>query len=159
MSNWSDADVRFMTLALELAQQAATENEVPVGAVLVQNDEVLGTGRNRPIALRDATAHAEMEAIRGGCRSVKNYRLTGSTLYVSLEPCLMCAGAIVNARVSRLVFAARDLRFGAIRSRFRVADSDLMNHRAKVEEGLLAADAGALLQAFFAQRRSMKSGR
>ncbi len=130
-----------MRLALELAVQAAAEGEVPVGAVLVMGDEVVGRGRNRPIAASDPTAHAEIAALREAAGRTGNYRLPGSTLYVTLEPCVMCVGAIVIARVERLVFGARDLRFGAVRSKFGLADSDLLNHRVRVEEGLLAVEA------------------
>jgi tRNA(adenine34) deaminase len=153
MSSWSDSDVRFMALALDLARKARAAGEVPVGALLVNEDRIVGQGWNRPIASSDPTAHAEIEAIRTAGQRLRNYRLPGSTLYVSLEPCVMCAGAIVNARIQRLVFAARDLRFGAIRSRFRLADSELSNHRVVVDEGLLAADSAELLQDFFNRLR------
>jgi tRNA(adenine34) deaminase len=153
MSSWSDSDVRFMTLALDLARNARAAGEVPVGALLVNEHRIVGQGWNRPIASSDPTAHAEIEAIRTASQQLRNYRLPGSTLYVSLEPCVMCAGAIVNARIQRLVFAARDLRFGAIRSRFRLADSELSNHRVVVDEGLLAADSAELLQDFFNRLR------
>jgi tRNA(adenine34) deaminase len=156
MSSWSDSDVQFMTLALGLARQACAAGEVPIGALLVSGGAIAGRGWNRPIASHDPTSHAEIEAIRTASQNLQNYRLAGSTLYVTLEPCVMCAGAIVNARIERLIFGARDLRFGAIRSRFRLADSDLLNHQVAVEEGLLAAESAALLQSFFAERRSNK---
>ena len=142
-----------MQRALALAAQAEAEHEVPVGAVLVSNYEIIGEGYNHPIATCDPTAHAEIEALRQASRRVRNYRLPGSTLYVTLEPCAMCAGALVNARVERLVFAARDLRFGAVRSKFGLADSDLLNHRLRVEEGLYAVEAGDMLARFFQLRR------
>ena len=142
-----------MRRALELARLAEAQDEVPVGAVLVDGEEIIGEGWNRPVGSGDPSAHAEMEALRQGARRRQNYRLAGTTLYVTLEPCVMCTGAIVQARVERLVFAARDLRFGAVRSKFRLADSELLNHRAKIDEGLLAAEAGALLAQFFQRRR------
>ena len=139
----------WMQRALTLAKKAEAAGEIPVGAVLVLDGAVCGEGWNRPIAASDPTAHAEIEAIRMASQTVRNYRLPGSTLYVTLEPCAMCAGALVNARVERVVFAARDLRFGALRSVFRLADSDLLNHRVRIDEGLMAAEAGELLKLFF----------
>ena len=147
------SDEDYMRQALALALQAEAAGEVPVGAVLVQNDTVIGSGWNRPVSTADPTSHAEIEAIRAGALYTGNYRLGDSTLYVSLEPCVMCAGAMVTARIGRLVFAARDLRFGGVRSKFRLADSELLNHRVKVEEGLLAAESAELLGNFFRQRR------
>jgi tRNA(adenine34) deaminase len=146
-----------MRLALDLALKAEAEGEVPVGAVVVHNGGVIGQGWNRPISAGDPTSHAEIEALRQASAHLQNYRLPDCTVYVTLEPCVMCAGALVLARVERLVFAARDLRFGAVRSKFRLADSNLLNHRVEVEEGLLAADAGELLDRFFRERRSEKS--
>ena len=142
-----------MQRALALAAQAEAEGEVPVGAVLVLNNEIIGEGYNHPIAACDPTAHAEIEALRQASQRIGNYRLPGSTLYVTLEPCAMCAGALVNARIERLIFAARDLRFGAVRSKFGLADSDLLNHRLRVEEGLYAVEAGDMLARFFQLRR------
>jgi tRNA(adenine34) deaminase len=143
----------FMRQALALAEEAQALGEVPVGAVVVLGSEVVGRGRNSSIAQNDPTAHAEMLAIREACARIGNYRLDGATLYSTLEPCVMCAGALVAARVETLVFAARDLRFGGVRSKFRLADSDLLNHRVEIVEGVLAADSARLLQAFFASRR------
>ena len=143
----------FMRQALALAEQAQAAGEVPVGAVIVLNGEVVGKGCNSPIATNDATAHAELLAIREACAHIGNYRLEGATLYSTLEPCVMCAGALVAARVGTLVFAARDLRFGGVRSKFRLADSDLLNHRLEIVEGVLAAESVRLLQEFFAARR------
>jgi tRNA(adenine34) deaminase len=120
----------------------------------VSGGVIAGEGWNRPIAAHDPSAHAEMEALRQAAGRLGNYRLLGSTLYVTLEPCAMCAGALVNARVARLVFAARDIRFGAVRSQFRLADSELLNHRVQVEEGLLAVAAAGLLARFFSKRRA-----
>jgi len=150
---WTDTDDIFMRRALELARQAGAAGEVPVGAVLVSNGKITGEGWNCPIAAHDPTAHAEIQALRAAAGHEQNYRLTGASLYVTLEPCVMCAGAIVTARVERLVFAARDIRFGGVRSLFRLADSDLQNHQVKVEEGLRAAEAAELLQEFFKGKR------
>jgi tRNA(adenine34) deaminase len=142
-----------METALNLAKRAEAQGEVPVGAVLVEGEKVIGEGWNQPITLSDPTAHAEILALRQAAANRRNYRLPDATLYVTLEPCAMCAGALVNARIARLVFAARDLRFGGVRSKFRLADSDLMNHRVEVREGLFAAEAGELLSRFFNERR------
>jgi len=150
---WSCSDEHFMRAALDLARQSKAAGEVPVGAVLVRYEAILGRGRNRPIETSDPTSHAEVEALREAGVAAGNYRLAGSTLYVTIEPCLMCVGAIVLARVERLVFAARDIRFGAVRSKFALADSELLNHQVRVEEGLLAAEAASLMGDFFAGRR------
>jgi len=143
-----------MRMALELALEAEAAGEVPVGAVAVLDDRVIGRGRNSPISMNDPTAHAEMLALRQASAAIGNYRLKGVTLYCTLEPCAMCAGALVTARVSRLVFGARDLRFGAVRSKFRLADSDVLNHRLEIVEGALGAECAELMQRFFARRRS-----
>ena len=150
------ADERWMREALALARAAQDSGEVPVGAVLVVNGIVIGKGSNAPVGTNDPTAHAEMAALRTAAAAMGNYRLEDATLYVTLEPCPMCAGALVHARVRRLVFGARDLRFGGVRSKFRIADSDLLNHRAEVTEGVLAAECVALLQSFFAARRGIE---
>ena len=142
-----------MRRALQLAENALEAGEIPVGAVLVYDGEIAGEGQNRPIAASDPTWHAEMEALRQAAARIENYRLPAGSLYVTLEPCVMCAGAMVLARIERLVFATRDLRFGAIRSKFRLGDSELLNHRVRIEEGLLAADAAELLADFFRERR------
>lgn len=142
-----------MREALALARDAEAQGEVPVGAVLVRGDVVLGRGFNRPIASCDPTAHAEIQALREGACAAGNYRLEGATLYSTLEPCVMCAGALVHARVGRLVFGARDLRFGGVRSKFRLADSDILNHRVEVLEGVLASDCVELMERFFRRRR------
>jgi tRNA(adenine34) deaminase len=142
-----------MRQALALAEQAQAAGEVPVGAVIVLDGNIVGRGANSPIASNDPTAHAEMLAIREACAQIGNYRLEGATIYCTLEPCVMCAGALVLARVSRLVFGARDLRFGGVRSKFRLADSDLLNHRLEIVEGVDAAECVRLLQDFFEPRR------
>lgn len=142
-----------MQRALNLAARAQSEGEVPVGAVVVRDGRTAGEGWNQPIATSDPTAHAEILALRQAAMKSGNYRLDGASLYVTLEPCAMCAGAMAIARIERLVFAARDLRFGAVRSKFRLADSDLLNHQVRVEEGLFAAEAAELLSRFFNDRR------
>jgi len=143
----------FMEQALALAREARAAGEVPVGAVVVVDGAVVGRGRNSPVASNDPTAHAEMLALREAAAAVGNYRLEQATVYVTLEPCVMCAGALVAARVARLVFGARDLRFGGVRSKFRIADSDLLNHRVEVIEGVRAVECVELLRDFFAKRR------
>jgi tRNA(adenine34) deaminase len=146
-------DEAWMLEALALAREAGSEGEVPVGAIVVCGGVIVGRGRNSPLSRLDPTAHAEIVALREASARLKNYRLEDCTLYVTLEPCVMCAGALVTARVRRLVFGARDLRFGGVRSKFRVADSDLLNHRVEVTEGVLAADCAELLREFFRGRR------
>jgi tRNA(adenine34) deaminase len=147
-------DEAFMRQALALAEDCARAGEVPVGAVVVLDGAIAGSAGNASIALSDPTAHAEILAIRQAAANVGNYRLGGATLYCTLEPCVMCAGALVAARVQRLVFGARDLRFGGVRSKFELADSPLLNHRVEVVEGVLAVECVELLRDFFeAQRR------
>jgi len=146
-------DDLFMAAALKLACQAESNGEVPVGAVLVLDGEIRGRGFNSPIRLNDPTAHAEILALREAAASVGNYRLENATLYATLEPCVMCAGALVAARVARLVFGARDLRFGGVRSKFRLADSELLNHRVEIVEGVHAAASLELVKDFFERKR------
>ena len=142
-----------MEIALQLAREAEAAGEVPVGAVVVLDGSVIGRGRNSTITSCDPTAHAEILAVREASSAIRDYRLEGATVYTTLEPCVMCAGALVNARIARLVFGARDLRFGGVRSKFRVADSELLNHRIEIAEGELGAACTELLQRFFAARR------
>jgi tRNA(adenine34) deaminase len=144
---------KWMRQALELAREAEESGEVPVGCVLISGGEMIGMGRNSPAELLDPTAHSEMLALRQGAVALGNYRLAGATLYCTLEPCVMCAGALVAARIATLVFGARDLRFGGIRSKFQIADSPLLNHRVEIVEGVLGAESTALLQRFFKERR------
>ena len=146
-------DEFFMREALALAREAERAGEVPVGAVLVLGGKIVGRGCNSPIARNDPTAHAEVLALRQAAETARNYRLEGSVLYVTLEPCVMCAGAAVTARIARLVFGSRDLRFGGVRSKFRIADSALLNHRLEIVEGVLAAECTELMQSFFAPKR------
>jgi len=142
-----------MREALLLARQAETAGEVPVGAVLVKDGAVVGSGWNQPIGAHDPTAHAEIMAVRAGARAAGNYRLTGTTLYVTLEPCAMCAGALVHARVARLVYGAPDPKTGAAGSVFDLVHSDKLNHRLDVQGGVLAEECGGLLREFFTRRR------
>jgi tRNA(adenine34) deaminase len=143
-----------MREALQLAAEAEAAGEVPVGAVAVAGERVIARAFNSPIRLQDPTAHAEMLALRQAARAVENYRLGEVELFVTLEPCPMCAGALVHARIRRVVFGARDLRFGGVRSKFRIADSELLNHRVEVVEGVLAADCVAMLRRFFGEKRT-----
>jgi len=146
-------DAHFMRRALVLAARAEAEGEVPVGALLVRDGAILAEGWNRPIAGHDPTAHAEIEAMRAGARALGSYRLGGTTLYVTLEPCPMCAVAMVHARVQRLVFGAWDSRFGAAGSVFNLVNAPQLNHRVDAFGGVLADECGALLREFFARRR------
>ena len=142
-----------MQYALELAHKAKAQGEVPVGAVIVRDNMIIGEGHNRPIASHDPTAHAEIQAIRMATQNDKNYRLTNATLYVTLEPCAMCAGAIIQARVSRVVFGARDPKSGAAVSVFNILQNNALNHRVELTEGILASECGQILSAFFQERR------
>lgn len=153
MSGRADADERWMREALAEARRARGRGEVPVGAVVVLGDAVVGRGGNRPIQGADPTAHAEIVALREAARAAGNYRLTGAALYVTVEPCLMCAGALVHARIARLVFGAAEPRAGAVRSIMRVLDHPALNHRVEVAGGVLESECTALMRAFFAERR------
>jgi tRNA(adenine34) deaminase len=146
-------DADYMNMALELARQAAALGEVPVGAVVVRDDEVIGRGFNRPIGGHDPSAHAEIAALRDAGQQVGNYRLPGATLYVTLEPCTMCIGAMFHARISRVVFGARDPKTGAAGSVLDLFAESRLNHHAMVEGGVLATECGAMLSSFFAARR------
>jgi tRNA(adenine34) deaminase len=143
-----------MQQALDLAGQAAEAGEVPVGAVVVLDGECIGAGYNRPIAQHDPSAHAEIIALRSAAAQIENYRLVDATLYVTLEPCLMCAGAMVHARIQRLVYGATDPRAGAVVSRDKVLDHSFLNHRVAHAGGLLAIPCGELLSNFFKKRRA-----
>lgn len=144
---------RYMRVALELAEQAAAQNEVPVGALVVKDGAIVGRGHNHPILARDPTAHAEIAALRDAAARLGNYRLTGCDLYVTLEPCIMCAGAIMHSRVSRVFYGAKDPKTGACGSVSDPFSEPRLNHHTSVCGGLLAAEAGDLLQRFFAARR------
>jgi tRNA(adenine34) deaminase len=146
-------DISFMRHALALAQRAQAEGEVPVGAVLVQDGQIIGEGWNRPIGTHDPSAHAEMLALRAAAQAVGNYRLPGSTLYVTLEPCVMCAGAIIHARVARLVFGAPDPKAGGVHSVYDVIANPRLNHRLEWRGGVLEDECATLLRDFFRARR------
>jgi len=149
----SSEDVRWMRHALALAQQAAAQGEVPVGAVLVRDGELISEGYNRPITDHDPSGHAEMLALRTAAKALGNYRLTGTTLYVTLEPCVMCAGAIVHARVQRLVFGAPDPKAGAVNAVYDVIANPRLNHRVEWTGGVLQDECGQVLRDFFRARR------
>ena len=148
-----DSDIKFMQEALEEAREAAAAGEVPIGAVLVSDERVLARAGNRTIRDCDPTAHAEIVALREAARLLGNYRLADTTLYVTIEPCSMCAGAMIQARVPRLVYGADDPRGGAVRSCFEVLSHRDLNHRVAVVAGVMAQDCGAVIQSFFAARR------
>ncbi|HSY96210.1 MAG TPA: tRNA adenosine(34) deaminase TadA [Steroidobacteraceae bacterium] len=149
----SSRDVDFMHRALELAQRAALDAEVPVGALLVRGDEVIGEGWNRPIMSQDPTAHAEVVALRAAAQRLRNYRLERTTLYVTLEPCAMCMGAVLNARVSRVVFGAWDPKAGACGSIIDLPREPKLTHRVDVFGGVCSDESAALLRDFFESRR------
>jgi tRNA(adenine34) deaminase len=148
-----EPDERFMRAALEQAREAARCDEVPVGAVVVINGEVVGAGFNQPRGAQDPTAHAEIVALRDAARHVGNYRLTGSTLYVTIEPCQMCVGAMVHARVARLVYGALEPRAGAVDSAMRAHEHPALNHRMAATGGVLEAECRDMIQEFFRERR------
>ncbi|MCY1402561.1 tRNA-specific adenosine deaminase [compost metagenome] len=147
-------DQHYMREALALAAQGAAMGEVPVGAVLVQHGEIIGRGFNCPISGSDPSAHAEMVAIRAAAQAAANYRLPGSTLYVTLEPCSMCAGLIVHSRISRVVFGALEPKAGVVQSQGQFFTQGFLNHRVLVEGGVLAEECGAILSEFFRARRA-----
>ncbi|AOF83071.1 cytidine and deoxycytidylate deaminase zinc-binding region family protein [Methyloversatilis sp. RAC08] len=149
----TETDLAFMNEALALAREAGALGEVPVGAVVVCDGEIVGRGYNRPIMAHDPTAHAEVMALRAAGQALGNYRMPGCTLYVTLEPCAMCSGAIQHARIARVVFGARDLKTGACGSVTDLFAEARLNHHATVESGLLEAECGRLLSDFFAARR------
>lgn len=154
LPSFSEQDTGYMRRALQLAAHARdAENEVPVGAVLVQDGEIIGLGWNRNITLNDPSAHAEIMALRAAGEKLSNYRMPGATLYVTLEPCSMCAMALVHARIGRVVYAATDPKTGAAGSVFDTLTSDRHNHRISVEGGLLADESAAMLREFFRSRR------
>jgi tRNA(adenine34) deaminase len=153
MSADERADERFMREALELAAQAGASGEVPVGAVVVKDGGIVGRGFNHPISAHDPTAHAEIAAMRDAAQQLRNYRLGGCELYVTLEPCAMCVGAILHARIARVVYAAADPKTGACGSVIDLFAEARLNHHASVERGVLAEEAGVLLREFFAARR------
>jgi tRNA(adenine34) deaminase len=150
----SENDALWMQKAIDAAHEAEQHGEVPVGAVILDADgELLAIASNRTITDNDPTAHAEILALRSAAAKIDNYRLTGATLYTTIEPCVMCAGALVNARISRLVFGSRDERFGGVVTKFRLCDNEVLNHRMELTEGVLAVECRALMQEFFKARR------
>lgn len=153
VSNFTERDHFWMQHAIGLAEKAALQGEVPVGAVLVVDDKMIGEGFNRPISESDPSAHAEVVAVRQAAKQLSNYRLVDSTLYVTLEPCIMCLGTIVHARVKRLVFGAYDAKSGAVVSQFQLLDTNKLNHSVVYAGGLLADQCGAMLSEFFRLRR------
>ena len=150
-------DERFMSLALEEADRARERGEVPVGALVVLAEAIVGTGYNQPISACDPTAHAEMVALREAGRRLGNYRLAGATLYVTIEPCQMCVGAMVHARIARLVFGAREPKAGAIESAMRAHEHPSLNHRIEATGGVLEEECRAVMQGFFQKRRDRAS--
>jgi len=146
-------DLFWMQRALELAQKAQALGEVPIGAVIVKDDQIIGEGYNSPIGHHDPTAHAEIMALREAAQRIGNYRLLNTTLYVTIEPCVMCAGALVHARVKEVVFGATEPRTGAVSSVFEILQSSKLNHQVKVRGGVMAEEAAGLMQQFFKQRR------
>lgn len=149
----SEADLFFMSRAVELAREAERAGEVPVGAVIVKDGVIVGEGWNRPISTHDPTAHAEIVALCAAAQTLSSYRLLDTTLYVTLEPCPMCAGAMVHARVQRLVYAATDPRAGAAGTVFNIVQHPSLNHRLECAAGVMAEECGQLLRGFFAARR------
>ncbi|WP_416305352.1 tRNA adenosine(34) deaminase TadA [Neptunicella sp. SCSIO 80796] len=150
------SDCHWMEYALELARKAAEQGEIPVGAVLIKDGQIVGEGWNQPIGQHDPSAHAEMLAIRQGGDRLKNYRMPDATLYVTLEPCSMCAGLLVHSRISRLVFGAEDPKTGSAGSIMNLLQHDKLNHQVEVTGGVMAAECGEILSAFFRQRRAEK---
>ncbi len=144
----------WMREALVEAQKAEAEGEVPVGAILLLNERVIGRGHNSPIRMHDPTAHAEILALRQGARNCANYRLPGSILVVTIEPCVMCVGAMIQARVDEIIYGAADPKAGAVRSCFQLADASQLNHSIRVTSGVLESECGSLLKSFFASRRA-----
>ena len=152
----NELDTFWMQYALELAKRAESEGEVPVGAVVVYEDQVIGEGWNRPIIDSDPTAHAEIMALRAAAKKINNYRLLDSTLYVTLEPCIMCTGAIIHSRVKRVVYGAFDPKAGASESAFTILGTDCLNHKVDVTNGILAEECGQILTTFFRNKRKEK---
>ncbi len=150
---YRDFDTKYMDLALAEARKAEAAGEVPVGAVIVVNDTLVATGVNQPISINDPTAHAEIIALREAGQSLQNYRLTGATVYCTVEPCMMCAGAMIHARIARLVFGTPDPKAGSAGSIYNVLTDPRLNHRIDVVSGIRETECAELLRAFFARRR------
>lgn len=149
-------DEKWMNMALKAANAAAAQGEVPVGAVLVKNNNLMAAAGNQPIGLNDPTAHAEIRVLRNAAQTVENYRLPGSTLYVTLEPCIMCIGAIIHARVERPVYGASDPKTGAVHSLYQIGKDSRLNHSLDISSGILATECGELLKSFFRQKRKQR---
>jgi len=149
-------DIKWMQRALELARHAESLGEVPVGAVLVLKNEIIAEGWNQPISSNDPSAHAEMVTLREAGKKIKNYRLCDTTLYVTLEPCVMCAGALVHARIARVVFGAEDPKAGAAGSVFQILNSDRLNHQCEITMGVMQDECAGLLQEFFRKKRNLQ---
>ena len=152
----AEQDIKWMKVALAMAKKAEENNEVPVGAVLVKDDELIATGFNYCIGLNDPSAHAEMQCLRQAGKILNNYRLVDATLYVTLEPCIMCAGAMIHSRISRLVFGAKDAKTGAVGSVMNLLTHPSVNHQIEVTEDVLQAECANMLSAFFKRRRQEK---
>ncbi len=159
MNDQHGIDLAFMRIALEQARQAALMGEVPVGAALAHGETLLAAAANRPIGANDPTAHAEILAIREAAEKIGNYRLVDTTLYVTLEPCIMCMGAIIHARIQRLVFGALDPKTGAALSRYTIGTDDLLNHRLEIVGGVLETECSQILKDFFRDRREGRAER
>lgn len=157
LTDLNSLDQFFMGFALAEARRACDAGEVPIGAVVVIDNQIVGSGHNQPIGLNDPTAHAEILTIRRAAERIANYRLTGATLYVTIEPCAMCAGAMVNARIKRLVYGAAEIRAGAVDSVFQICNNSSLNHQVEVTSGVRAEECRELMQAFFRQRRKSKA--
>jgi tRNA(adenine34) deaminase len=153
----NECDLHFMSCALDLAKKAYSMNEVPVGAVITQNNRIIGEGYNQSITNNDPTAHAEIVAIRAASHCVQNYRLTDCNMYVTLEPCTMCAGALVHSRFKKVFFSTSEPRAGAIISNLKFLDQDFLNHKVEYEFGILEKESSNLLQNFFKQKRKYKA--
>ena len=150
-------DEEFMQHAFQLAKKSEEHDEVPVGAIVVYKKEIIGEGWNQPISSHDPTAHAEIMALKNAGKKIENYRLPETTMYVTLEPCVMCAGAIVHARVAKLVYAVEDEKTGACGSVFNITQADKLNHRVRIEKGVLEKECRALIQNFFKEKRLKNS--
>jgi tRNA(adenine34) deaminase len=157
IKNQSQSDEYWMQYAIEQANLAHEQDEVPIGAVLVKDNKLVASGFNQPISSTDPTAHAEIICLRNAAQELNNYRLPNTTLYVTLEPCAMCAGAIIQARISRVVYAAYEPKSGAIKSVFQLFDNPTLNHRVNVSSGILAEESALILKQFFKNKRKKRS--
>lgn len=154
MKKYNDEDVFFMQQALECAKKAYEKDEVPIGAVIVKDNKIIAKGYNKTILLKDTTAHAEIIALRKACKKLNNYRLTECSIYVTIEPCSMCAGALVHARIKNIYFGAKDIKAGACGSVFNIASSNKLNHNINIFGGLLEQDCAKIIKQFFKSKRT-----